>query len=555
MMMLPNETGVAGDIVHEDFGDEEEDPDEEAFYPETALELKDRTETQKNLMFSAGGENVLDSWTLDYSLAYSYAEQDTPDDTEFVFINEDLQYTYSGADTHTPRVSVVSGEINGLEGYEFDEVEDADQIVEEKAWLFGANLKKELDTVLPVYLKGGFFVSMKNKTSDIEVYKNEETPEGFESLLGYTSGGRKEYADFPLIDTSLTDYFNSNRDAFEMERDEVDSAAEDYETDEDIYAGYLMGNIDFGTINLLAGARVEYTDIEATGYVIDEGADDPVVGLETQANDYTNFLPGIHVRADLSDSLVLYGAWTNSISRPNWEQTRNARVTDDEEMEMGNPMLDPYEAMNWDATLSYYMQSVGMASVGVFYKDIDNFIYSITGDAEIGGETYELTTWNNGDSGSIYGLELAYQQKLSFLPSPMNGLSIEGNLTLSESEADVPETGDVEARTIDFIGHSDTVGSFALSFEKWNFFARLSGTYRSEYLDGLGEEAFEDEYIDEHFQVDLSTSYTFYDKYTVYANFININNEPLRAYWGESKMLKQYEEYGFSARAGVKFNF
>lgn len=523
---------------------------------ETAIEMKDRTETQKNLMVSAGGENILNTWTLDYTVAYSYAEQDTPDDTELAFEYDDiLEYTFRNVAGDTPGISVMPFGAGNLGGYEFDGVEDADQIVEEEAWLFEANLKKELDTRLPAFLKAGFYASIKNKTSDLEVYTNDENPENFDTLDGNTSGGRYVFAGFPLIDKSLTGRFEGDIDAFEMEREEVDSAAEDYETDETVYAGYLMGNVDVGIWNLLAGARVEFTDLKAAGYVIDEGEDSPVLGMQKESNDYTNFLPGFHARADITDNFIFYGAWTNTISRPNWEQTRYARTTDDDEMEVGNPDLDPYEAMNWDATLSYYMPSVGVASIGVFYKDIDNFIYSTTTDAVIGGETFELTTWSNGESASIYGLELAYEQNLSFLPSPLDGLSIQGNLTVSESEADTIGTDYADARSIDFVGNSDLVGSFAVSFEKWNFFARLSGTYRSEYLDSPGAEAFEDEYIDDHFQLDLSTSYTFQNKYTIFANLINLNNEPWKAYYGESKRLRQYEEYGWSARAGVKFNF
>jgi TonB-dependent receptor len=506
---------------------------------------------------------------LDYRVAYSYAEEDTQDDTEFKYEYEDtLEYTFQGVTCDTPSVTAVSGDIGGLSSYELDEVEDADQIVEEKAWLLAANIKKELNTRLPVYLKSGFDMSLKNKTSDIEAYTNDETPEEFETLVGNTSGGRNAYASFPLIDKSLVDRFNSNRDAFAMELDEKGSIEEDYETDEKVYAGYLMGNLDFGKVNLLAGVRMEYTDLEATGYEVyeykaEDGDNDFLtIAADTGTNDYTNVLPGVHVRANITDELIFHGAWTNTISRPNWEQTRNATTIEGDEedseveISVGNPGLDPYEAMNFDATLSYYMPSVGMASIGAFYKDIDNFIYQQTHEIEYGDyEDATLEDWNNGDNGTIVGVELSYQQKLTFLPSPMDGFSIEGNLTLSDSEADVPATDEYEARTIDFIGQSDTVGSFALSFEKWDFFIRLSGTYRSEYLDELGEETYEDAYIDDHFQMDLSTACTIQEKYTVYANFININNEPLKAYWGESKMLKQYEEYGLSVRAGVKFSF
>jgi TonB-dependent receptor len=277
-----------------------------------------------------------------------------------------------------------------------------------------------------------------------------------------------------------------------------------------------------------------------------------VQGQESKDHDYTNILPGILGRVAITDDLILNAAWTNTISRPLWDQTRYARVTDDDgDVEVGNPELDPYESMNWDLTLAYYIRPVGVVSAGVFYKNIDNFIYPLT----VEEDDYDLTTWHNGGDGDILGLELAYQQKLTFLPSPLDGLSLLANITISDSSADVPASEDVEERTVDLVRHSGTVGSVALSYEKYGFFIRLSGTYRTSYLDELGEEPSEDRYIDDHFQVDLSSSYDITEHFTIYAQLLNLTNEPLKAYWGESGRLSQYEEYGMAARAGVKFTF
>nr|WP_320113849.1 TonB-dependent receptor [uncultured Desulfuromonas sp.] len=546
MMMLPD-TSSTGLIVGEDY---EDDADE--LYPTTELQLKDREETQMNWAVSVGGENKLDTWTVDYKVAYSYAEQDTPYDNQYLYETGDLNYIYSDADGDTPNVTVNSGDLNDLSIYELDAVERSEQLVEEEAWIFAANVKKELNTSFQSYLKTGIHVTLRNKTNDLEMLVYEDAPAAMETLEGLTTSGRKKNSDFPLISKDVDDLFDSLKDQFSVEYALEDSVAEDYETDEDVYAGYIMGEADFGRFTLLPGVRVEYTDLECRGNAFDE--DSETYSAQKKSNDYTNILPSLHSKVRFSDDLILYLAWTNTISRPQWDQMYYGKFTDDDgNIEIGNPDLDPYEAMNWDATLTYYMpDSLGMASIGVFYKDIDNFIYEQTADM---GD-YELTTFRNGDEGEVYGIELAYQQKLSFLPGALDGLSIEGNLTLSDSEVDVlPVEEGGEGRTVDMMRHSDTVGSVALSYEKYGLFVRLSGTYRSEYLDDLGEEKFEDRYIDDHFQVDLSTAYTFMDKYTLYANFINLTDEPLDAYYDQSGRNSQYEEYGWSARFGLKFNF
>lgn len=546
MMMLPDSSTI-GLLVGEDYED-----DEDELYPTTEIQLKDREETQMNWMISTGGEHKLDTWTLDYKLAYSYAEQDTPFDTQFKYETGDLNYSYTDADSDTPEVQVTSGDINDLSIYELDSVEDSEQLVEEEAWIFAANIKKDLNTSFQSYIKTGVHVSLRNKTNDLETIEYEDPPDDFATLEGHTQDGRHEYSDFPLVDTDLRDKFKNTKDQFTSERDIEASEVEDYETDENVYAAYVMGEADFGKFSLLPGVRVEFTDLEAEGNTYDEETEE--VGSQKKNNDYTNVLPSLHARYNFSDNLILYGAWTNTISRPQWEETRYGKFTDDDgNVEIGNPELDPYEAMNWDATFSYYMpNSLGLASIGFFYKDIDNFIYAQTSEVD----DYELTTYRNGDNGHIYGVELVYQQKLGFLPSPFDGFSLEGNLTLSDSEADIlaPEEGE-EGRTVDFIRHSDTIGTIALSYERYNVFLRLSGSYRSSYLDEVGDEPNEDRYIDDHFQLDFSSSYTFLDKYTLYLNLINLTNEPLKAYYGESGRVSQYEEYGISARCGLKFNF
>jgi len=506
-----------------------------------------------NWALSVGGENKVDTWTVDYKAAYSYAEQDTPFDKQFLYETGDLNYNYSDADGSTPNVTVNSGDLNDLSIYELDAVEDSKQLVEEEAWIFAANVKKELNTSFQSYLKTGVHITLRNKTNDLDMMVYEDAPAALATLEGLTTGGRKQNSDFPLISDDVDDLFDSMKSDFgTIERDIEESVVEDYETNEDVYAGYIMGEADFGRFTLLPGVRIEYTDLECQGNAFDE--DSETFTAQKKSNDYTNILPSLHSKVRFSDDLILYLAWTNTISRPQWDQTFYGKFTDDDgNIEIGNPDLDPYEAMNWDATLTYYMpDSLGMASIGVFYKDIDNFIYEQTADM---GD-YELTTFRNGDEGEVYGIELAYQQKLSFLPGALDGFSIEGNLTLSDSEVDVlPSEEGGEGRTVDMMRHSDTVGSVALSYEKYGFFVRLSGTYRSEYLDDLGEKKFEDRYIDDHFQVDLSTAYTFMDKYTLYANFINLTDEPLDAYYDQSGRNSQYEEYGWSARFGLKFNF
>lgn len=544
-MFMSSVSDNRGSIYGEDYPD-----DVTELFPTTEILLKDREETQLNLALILGGENRFHKWTIDYKAAYSYAEQDTPFDIESKYETDQLNYAYTYAATTRPMVSVNTGDISDLDIFELDEFESSSQIVEEKAWIFTGNIKKELDTSFQAYLKTGFHISLRNKTSDLLTVVYEDAPAGYETLNGHTGTGRSTYSIFPLPAMNLNSRLLSIRNQFSSELSLEDSNVEDYETDENVIGAYIMGEAVFEGISILPGIRYEHTDLNAKGKTFDEETE--TVGSQEKSHKYDNILPSLHTKFNFNENLILYAAWSNTVSRPQWEHTRYGRFTDDDgNVEIGNPDLSPYEAMNWDAAISYYMpESLGLISVGYFYKDINNFIYAQTRD--IG---YEFTTYRNGEDGYIHGFEFNYQQKLNFLPSYFSGLSFLGSLTLSNSKADIlpPEAGE-PGRTVDFVRHSRTVGVVALSYEMNGFFARISGSFRSSYLDELGDEPLEDRYIDDHFQVDVSSSYTFLDRYTVFLNIINLRDEPLYAHYGESKQLSQLEEYGWTARMGFKFH-
>ena len=354
----------------------------------------------------------------------------------------------------------------------------------------------------------------------------------------------------PGIAPAIRGFFLANEGAFDMERAVEDSTVGDYKTDEDVYAAYLMGKLQFGTTSALVGARLEHTDFETRGFSYND--DTEVVGTTRFTKDYTDVLPGLHLRHDATKDLIFRASVTQSISRPSFFQSAPGRlvVPDDDEVEQGNPNLDPYQATNLDASVQYYSQAAGQFSAGVFHKDIRDFIYAQNipgGDAATG---FDLITFRNGEEGSILGLELGWQRALAA------GFSLAVSGTWSDGEASVlgAEVGD-PARDLPFVKQSDFIGQAALSFEQKRFFARLGYTYRTEYLDEIGGEALEDRYVDDYFQLDFYGSYAFSRSWKVYVEVNNLTNEPFEAYWGESGRLAQYEEYGVSGALGIKWQY
>jgi len=219
-------------------------------------------------------------------------------------------------------------------------------------------------------------------------------------------------------------------------------------------------------------------------------------------------------------------------------------------MVIGNPELVPTTAYNIDLLAAHYLPGIGIVSGGIFYKALDNIIYTSYYD-QVGGsyDGFEVEQMVNGETASLFGFEVNWQQELSFLPGPLSGLGIYANYTYTNSEADLPER-----EAISLPGQAGNVGNFAISYEKYGFLGRLSFNYHGSYIDEVGDEKEEDIYYDDHLQVDFSSSYQIMPGLQVYFEAINLTDAPLRYYIGKEDRPIQREFYSWWTHVGIKYN-
>jgi TonB-dependent receptor len=540
---------------------------------ETDRDIKDRFEEQEITVLSFNGTNYVDDWTFDYQLAWTHGEENEPDrlDTDFRTSDEapfSFSYAFDREGGYVPTITHLSGlNIYEPSNYEFNEMVNEFNISEEDEYSAQINARYEMDFGShPGYIKFGAKYRSKEKSQDVNV-NIYELADGFDLTLanfanidsrfpfGNNPGGGYLRAD----PTGIREYFRSTPEAFELDGDGSleDSSLADYASEEDVLAAYLMAGVDIGDWHIIAGARVEQTDFKTEGFetTFNEDGDILTPTRISAENDYTNFLPGIIARYELNEQTIIRLSWTNSIARPKFSNSAIRREVnlEDNEITVGNPNLDPYEAMNFDATIEYYFESLGFISASIFYKDIDSFIFEQTiedGFIDENGEAFEVTTFNNGDSADITGFEFAWSQDLTFLPEGLEGFSVLANLTLTSSNANVGRSEDV-----DFLKQSDTIYTLGLGYENYGFEFRITGTFRSEYLDSLGGDPLEDEFIDDNFQWDISASYDINENINLYFDLINFNNEPKNTYYGVTNAPRQFEEYSWAAKLGVKVRY
>ncbi|MEN7538616.1 TonB-dependent receptor [Aurantiacibacter flavus] len=370
----------------------------------------------------------------------------------------------------------------------------------------------------------------------------------------------------PVIDKGAgATFFRANESSFEIDQYETDllSLPDDYSAEEDVLAGYLMGRYSSDILRVIGGVRAERTNVSLAGQLVVDDGDDvtDVIPLSFE-RDYTDWLPSFTLRYEPQQDMVFRLAGYRSLVRPKLSKLAPIfTVNDDLEAEFGNPDLEPYRAWNADAAVEFYLPGNGAFSFGLFYKSIDNFIVDQTtpeSGSYQGIDYDELTRAINGDTATVFGVEIGFSRSLDFLPAPLDGFLVQANYTFTDATGTVFTDGDAgEPRDIQLPSSSRNTGNLVLGYEMGPLELRAAGTYRSKYLDELGGNASEDRYVDHHFQLDLSAKVEVIENVRLFAEWINVNNAKYFAYqsYAGRERLLQYEEYGSTVKFGAKVNF
>jgi TonB-dependent receptor len=527
-----------------------------------------RLEDQRAMTFSLGGDHLFGKLRTQWSASYAKASEERPNERYLAFVVEDAPTETFIDDPKKPYINVTDPAMADLgSGWELDELTDQYQYTED------VDRNARLDFTLPVF--GGersgnlkFGVRYRSKAKERDNYFYEYSPldeDGFTSdaLSNIKEVGRgdflpgEEYVLGQFVDPEWSGKVDLE-DETQFEKELVlEEEAGDFNASEDITAAYVMLDQNFGKkLKLLVGGRLEMTSMEYQGYVYDAD-DDVLTQSEKKSDDYSNFLPGAHLRYSPVENFNIRLAWTNTIARPNYFDLVPYQqiFREDEEMSIGNPELKPTESVNLDLMVERYFRNIGVISGGVFRKQITDFIVNEISDVEGGNyDGFELTQPKNAGNANLTGIEFAFQRQLDFLPGFLKGLGIYANYTYTQSEVTDFNLGDRDGESIPLPGSPENSVNASLSYDVKNLTVRLSLNYASDFIDEVGEEAFMDRYYDQVTYLDANVNYTLNDKLNLYLNANNLTNQPLRYYQGISERTMQAEYYNMRLGFGVKFN-
>ena len=370
-------------------------------------------------------------------------------------------------------------------------------------------------------------------TQPLSFFLTGDESRNFDYLLGQTVDGAKADA-----------YYDANK--ANSPRRMPQSISADYTASEKILGMFGQARGEFGATTLIAGLRVETTDFRA----------ETPTGTGPVKQGYANFFPNLTVRQAFTPNLIGRFALWRGINRPNFPAIV-PRVLDASDgatvrIELGNPALRPLIANNVDLGLEYYIRPLGIVSVNAFYKDLNDFRYTVTRNGTYQGLPAQLIRPENAPSGKLYGIEANWQQQFKFLPGFLSGFGVFANYTYTQGDAKLGQ-GYRGRSVFPLPGQSKHLWNAALFYEQGPVNFRVSYTKRSDYLNEINADVPAlDLYWKGRGQLDATANLEVIHGVNLFFEAKNLTNSPGVRYYGTPDRLYEYEKFGYSLFGGVR---
>ena len=538
---------------------------------------------------------------LDYDVYQSFAETNYPGTRSMSFIARNIGFNFEKRDNpFFPYITQTAGaDLTKISSY--TENLYSSTIRNGKDRYIGAalNATKRLET-LPIWIKAGARIRRQNRDLTDNSYRGTYVgPDGVMGLNPATGQNDDNLAQFgrgfAVPNTELSRYANlpyanfggNGRQGIDQifaqspqlfKPDVASNTTIEYtgkqNFQETITAAYLMGNIDIGKFSVIAGVRVEKTDVDGEGalqYVSKEekarraawvGTVTPVEqerrlraeysGRKSASGSTQDYFPGIHLKYAPSRNLITRLSYATNVGRPSIGQLvpRTTINDDSQTISTANPNLKDQKASNYDLSTEYYFEPAGVVSVSVFSKEISRFIYTASGAVVASGPDngfdgsytgYVLTTQYNGGSASIRGIELNYNQQFTKLPGIWSGLGAFATFTKMKIKGDYESGGGLQS-TSEVPGFNPMTANAGISYIRGRVTLRLQYNYTDQFLSSYNDNRSRLWYTMRRRTVDMKAMYRFTDKLDGYLDLNNMFDEPDSGsvwYGGRSRNIKE----------------
>jgi TonB-dependent receptor len=332
-------------------------------------------------------------------------------------------------------------------------------------------------------------------------------------------------------------------------------------------------------LRLQAGLRFEQTNVKTTGYQVTTNPDGtwggttPVNGTKS----YLDALPSVQAKYALTSNSDIRASFGRGIARPDPQDLIPYITLDTSQSPIaeaiGNPALVAEHAYNYDLLYEHYLNPLGLVQAGFFYKSLSDPQASKLTILNQGlANQTNVTQPINAGSAWVYGFEVGYQQRLSFLPGALGGLGLNGNYTYSDSRAkgvdplrtdnpallrQTPNTWNIgpsydRGRISVHMGFEYN-GASIYSYQYENLAQNSDGTTSPISPVGGVKGPTGDNYLYAHLQVDSQVSYRLPKGFEVYAQGLNLTNEVFGFYFVSPQYVVQREYYHPTYGGGLRW--
>jgi len=585
------------------------DANTELEYRETSIErsIRERNEIQTISTVNLGAEHLFGpGYKAEYEASYSYAKEDIPNYMFAEFDQGGIDLIIDKKDPIWPSLIMRDADdtaaAKNYSAYEFNDLTFSESQISD----INKTLKLNLQIPYHISSSSGYFKfggKIRDKRKERQIISKTYS-KYYESLSMYSQKGpplnlpaiEDNFSETNMLEQGyvidhipgpqqIRDFYEQHPQHFKLKESDTweDTYQEDYVANENIRNAYVMFRQDISKFMFVGGVRYEETLLEyqAQDAWVDysDGLLKKAIKIDKRVKRFA--LPQMQLKYSIDNMTNVRGAITWSYARPNFNDLIPYRkVNDNGDIEKGNPTLEYPLAMNIDLLGEKYLKNSGIISGGVFYKEIDNFVFNFVRRAHE-GDNYnlyglkEITMPVNGISAKVYGVEILTQSNFSFLPGFLKNFGIYTNYTFTESEALISKrykqndndiifkfddynsdffTNTKETEVIPLPGQAKHTLNLALYYESKKFYAKTSANLHSEFLDELGNDAGLDTYYEKSLHIDFTANYNITKSLNVFVDLVNITNEPLRYYMGSRDYFKQHEYYSWTARMGIKLN-
>jgi TonB-dependent receptor len=313
-----------------------------------------------------------------------------------------------------------------------------------------------------------------------------------------------------------------------------------YTIEEDTRNAYVSGSWELGAAGIETGLRYVRTEQVSSGFKVENAnlATQRITPVSYRST-YAMWLPSASVRYELSPKLLLRGAASRTLTRPDLNQLAPAETVNGIDQgggrgTRGNPGLKPYKSNNLDLGVEWYADKAAMLGMTLFRKDIGGYIDTTTfvetrsfprqADGVIVTGPITFTQPVNGVSAKVDGAELTVQSRLAFLPAgwwrKLGGIF---NYTYTRSTANFAVAGDV--RSSGLPGLSKNSYNASVYYDDGRFDGRLSYAWRGRYLAQFSDDFGVPRFRNPYGQFDLTASYRISKRLTFQVDVLNLTAE------------------------------